>query len=212
MRRRKRERGALLGIVLIMLMVLMAASVFAFFSLRTDSGAAAQDRLSHQLFDCAEQGLQIGKMLFTSSTAQSSWGAYFKANAPGTTLTSGLALPTDHGIPMASPPVPQPGYPLEYCAGCANPAITLTLGLPAQNTQLTLNRAIAIYNNPGESATPLDDSDHQAVLWSACMEPNSKQMRSLQTLISATPVKNGNYFGQAGFGYNNSGNTNNTPK
>jgi hypothetical protein len=203
MQPRRRERGALLGIVMIMLMVLMAASIFAFFTLRTDSGAAAQDRLAHQLFDCAEQGLQIGKATFAPAIGQ--WPSYFGANAPGTALSNGITLPAATFPQAASPIVPVAGYPLQQ-------TVTMALGLPGSNQTMTFNRAIAIYNNPADTGLTSSDTDLQAIVWSACMEPSSKQVRATQALMSAIAQKNGNYFGQAGFGYNNSGNTNNTPR
>lgn len=211
MRLRRRERGALLGIVLIMLMVLMAASVFAFFSLRTDAGATAQDRMQRQLFDCAEQGLQIGKTVFSTSTAAPQWNAYYKAN--NTSGTNPFPVPP---FPANTSATPAASYPLRWCSGCLYGQVQAPVGPATANMPpLLFDRVVAIYNNPGDvdsfnenPATP----DNQTMVWSQCTDPSSGQTRAAQALLTVPPVKNGNYFGQAGFGYNNSGNTNNTPK
>jgi Tfp pilus assembly protein PilX len=209
MRLRRQERGALLGIVLIMLMVLMAASVFAFFSLRTDSGATAQDRMQRQLFDCAEQGLAIGKTTFSTTTATPSWPAYYLANN------------TNGTNPFPSPPFPQntsstpvTGYPLRWCAqGCTYGQVQVALGATDMGATVNFDRVVAIYNNPGDTQVPLNsETDNQTMVWSQCTDPQTGQKKVVQALLLVPPVKNGNYFGQAGFGYNNSGNTNNTPK
>jgi hypothetical protein len=210
MTRRRKESGALLGIVLIMLMVLMAASVFAFFTLRTDSGATANDRLARQLFDCAEQGLAIGKNSFSSSSATGQWLSYYLANQTGTATTGWITAPPSPPFPLNPSGTPTAGYPITWCAqGCTYQPVQITLGSATTNAPtLNLNRTVAIYNNPAEPITT--ENDNQTVVWSQCTEPGSGQSRSVQALLYVTPQKNGNYFGQAGFGYNNSGNTNNT--
>src|SRR5438094_131695 len=151
MRLRRTERGALLGIVMIMLMVLMAASIFAFFTLRTDSGATAQDRLQRQLFDCAEQGLAIGKTTFSTPTAQSQWTAYYAADA--TTGANALPAPPAGPFPVNTASTPIAGYPIRWCAsGCTNLAVQVTLGGTGSTTVLSLSRVVAIYNNPGDTS------------------------------------------------------------
>jgi hypothetical protein len=195
----------LLGIVLIMLMVLMAASVFAFFTLRTDSGATANDRLARQLFDCAEQGLAIGKTTFSATSAVPMWPQYFAGN-----LTSGpnALLPTNFPAPGTGTAVP--GYPYQpNTPPLSIGQIAIPLGVGGNST-LILNQVVAIYNNPGDQGGLTSDNDNQVIVWAQCTEPNTKQSRTVQALLFVPPQKNGNYFGQAGFGYNNSGNTNNT--
>jgi hypothetical protein len=214
MRLRRQERGALLGIVLIMLMVLMAASVFAFFSLRTDSGATAQDRMQRQLFDCAEQGLAIGKTTFSTTTATPQWGAYYKAN--NTNGTNPFPVPPNGPFPQNTNSTPATGYPLRWCAaGCTYPQVQVALGATDMGATVNFDRVVAIYNNPGD-ADPFNENpaapDNQTMVWSQCTDPQTGQKKAVQALLLVPPVKNGNYFGQAGFGYNNSGNTNNTPK
>ncbi len=88
--RRSRQSGVLLGIVLILLVILFAAGLFALWSMRGDTASAGQDRLSRQLLDCAEQGLAWGKqnvsMNYNGSTALSTL-----LNADITKSTSSLS-------------------------------------------------------------------------------------------------------------------------
>ena len=67
---RSRQRGVLLGVVLVLMAVLFTAGAFALWSMRSDTGSAGRDRLSRQLFDCAEQGLSWGKQYFSTNTGQ----------------------------------------------------------------------------------------------------------------------------------------------
>jgi len=197
-RPRRNERGALLGIVLVLLMVLMAASVFAFFTLRSDSGATAQDRLARQLLDCAEQGLALGKTTFSTPTAQSNWNVYFAANTCATS-NSGL---------FPCPPFSAGGGAARSDYPLSNNNVQVALG--TSGAMLTMSQLVGIYNNPGDPGGPTTDQDFEIVVWSQCVEPSSKQARTVQALLKVPSQKTGNYFGQAGFGYSNSGNTNNT--
>ena len=80
MRRRSKERGALLGIVMVLLVVILAAGVFAFYGLKSDTTAAGNDRLMRQLFDCAEEGLQQGKVYYSQASQRSQWSTYFESD------------------------------------------------------------------------------------------------------------------------------------
>jgi len=73
--RNRRDRGALLGVVMILLSVVLSVGALALWNVRADTGSAGRTHLSHQLFDCAEQGLAWGKQYF-SSTARLQWDTY----------------------------------------------------------------------------------------------------------------------------------------
>jgi len=74
-----RERGAILGIVLVLMVLIMAASGFAFWGLRGESQSAANDRLSRQLCDCAEEALAIGKQVF-GNYQRANWDSFLDTN------------------------------------------------------------------------------------------------------------------------------------
>src|SRR5688572_29147376 len=105
---RRRERGAVLAVVMILLVVLLAAGVFAFVGLRSDTGAARNERLARQLFDCAEQGLQMGKQFFSQPAVRGNWDTYLRTNvcaslpcAPFPTGQSGTPPPNyPNGVPF----------------------------------------------------------------------------------------------------------------
>src|SRR5262249_43258601 len=73
------ERGAILGIVMILLTLVLTASGFAFWGLRGEMQSTGNDRLSHQLFDCAEEALAIGKQVF-GSAQRPNWDAFLFAD------------------------------------------------------------------------------------------------------------------------------------
>ena len=62
------ERGVALGLVLVLMTVLMTAAGITVWGLKSETGSAASDRLSRQLFDCAEQGLALGRLYFSTTT------------------------------------------------------------------------------------------------------------------------------------------------
>src|SRR5689334_3601548 len=76
--KRQPERGVALGIVLILLVILLLGGGLAVWGLRSETASAGTDRLSRQLFDCAEQGLAWGKTYF--STSGLDWSSYFNSS------------------------------------------------------------------------------------------------------------------------------------
>ena len=200
-RRRGRERGALLGIVLILLVVILASSIFAFYSVKSDTGAAGNDRLMRQLLDCAEEGLAQGKQYYSQPTQRSQWSSYFESDVH--TLLP-IAQPTN----STATPV---GYPLQ---------VTLTIG-GAPAPVASLHYWVGIYNNPGDpgnAQNPIVDTDNRIMVVSRCAEvtdnsnpasPVTNRSRTVQALLTVPAQQTGDYFGQAGGGFRGQGNTNN---
>jgi hypothetical protein len=91
--RNRRDRGALLGIVMILLSVVLSVGALALWNLRADTGSAGRTHLSHQLFDCAEEGLAWGNQYF-ASTARLQWDTYLSSgkSMPGTVTMNGRAF------------------------------------------------------------------------------------------------------------------------
>ena len=182
-----RERGALLGIVLILMVVLLAASGFALWSLRSDTAGAGNDRLERQLFDCAEQGLAWGKQYF-SITVWAERNTYLSANVCAT---------------LSCPPFPTSasGVVRNYPDG-APYTNNITLG----NASLTYT--VAIMNNSENPASPLADNDNSIVVYSRCRDTQSGMSRSVQAIMSVTQTVSDDYKAQMGFGSKHQGNMN----
>ena len=71
---RRAERGAALGIVLVLMVVVLLGGSLAVWGVRSESGSAASDRLARQLVACAEQGMAWGRTHF--SGAGLDWDPY----------------------------------------------------------------------------------------------------------------------------------------
>jgi Tfp pilus assembly protein PilX len=194
-RTHRRERGAVLGIVVVLLAVILAASAFAMWTMRSDVGGARRDRVARQLFDCAEQGLAAGKNFF-ATTGRTNWNGYLAANV----CASGI-LPC------------QPSGP--FPTGNTGVAITNYPGGPPYSTTIETNGVLStftytygIYQNPSsESRTA--DTDNAVIVYSICADSVTHQTRSVQAYMSSPPaVPNGDYIGQAGHGFRNANNAN----
>ncbi len=90
--RRSRQSGVLLGVVLVLLAVLFAAGIFALWSMRGETSAAGRDRLSRQLFDCAEQGLAWGKQYFSATVGTTGISNYLSQNVCSTQISSSPSI------------------------------------------------------------------------------------------------------------------------
>ena len=190
----RRERGALLGVVLILLAIILAASAFALWNLRTDTGSTGNDRFSRQLFDCAEQGLQFGKQYF-STTASNAWNSLLATN-----VCASLPCPP---FPANAPGPAAPGYPdgLPY-----TDTVQVKLG---NGQQLSLERKIGLINNPETTYSPFLDHDQMVFVYSRCRDLASNQSRAVQALIKLNLTNSPcGYGGQAGGDCHNSGNMN----
>lgn len=204
---RSRQRGVLLGVVLVLLAVLFAAGIFALWSMRSDTGAAGRDRLSRQLFDCAEMGLVDGKQFF--STRLSTISSYLGANVCTTSTDSTLGighLPcwTDGG------PFPTGGTALAGYPDGTNftKKIAMNKGVATANSY-DFEYTFAVYNDPGDKNGYYSDGNNKVIVYSRCTDLSTLQQRSVQALISVTQSSSNDYTGQAGRGFRNQGNQNN---
>jgi hypothetical protein len=196
--RHNRERGAILGIVTILLAVILAASAFAMWTLRGDIGGAGRDRLARQLFDCAEEGLAVGKNFF-ATTARTQWDSYLSTDVcasgnlpcqPAGPFPTGLTGPTIINYPNGAP----------YSSAVTSSGVLSTF-----------RYYFAIYQNPSPAGieTRIADKDQAVMVYSICWDSVSHQSRAVQALLSSpTPAANGDYTGQAGHGFRNTNNAN----
>jgi hypothetical protein len=193
----RRERGAILGIVLILMAVLLAAGVFAFWGLKSDTGAAGRDRLARQLFDCAEQGLALGKQQF-GNTYRSQWNQYLAAKVCSNHVSC-PPLPPDAQRPGSA----VDGYP-------DTPPFQGTVDVPTIDSakKISLQYHVAIYNNPENPPSPWIDTDNTIIIYSRCLDPSTQQSRSVQAVVQVPLQVSNDYSGQAGRGFRNQGNSN----
>jgi len=208
--RRSRQRGVLLGVVLILLAVLFAAGIFALWSMRSDTGAAGRDRLSRQLFDCAEMGLAAGKQYF--STNPTAKDGMLKADVCSTKTDSTLGigpLPCwDSGGPFpttAAGTAAVAGYP---DGTTYTKKIQMNASL-AGTSNYDFEYTFAVYNDPGDKGGYTLDGNNTVIVYSRCTDLATLQQRSVQALISVTSSTPNDYTGQAGRGFRNQGNQNN---
>jgi hypothetical protein len=200
--KRRRDRGALLGIVMILLVLILAASGFAFWTMRADTDATGNDRLSRQLFDCAEQALALGKQTF--SAQRSAWDSYL-----GTDVCSVLPCPS---------PFPSGATgtaPVNYPTGGVY-ASTITIGTDARKQ--TYNYNIGIYNDKEITCTAQSttdpkcqyhDGNNTVVVYAKCIDPTTKLWRATQAVINVPMTTSGcPYRAQAGASCRGNGNQN----
>jgi hypothetical protein len=202
--RRSRKRGALLGVVLILIAILFAAGVFALSSMRSDTAAAGRDRLSRQLFDCAEQGLAWGKQYF-STTARSQWSAYLAAsNVCTASISSSPAIGPLPCYPNGPFPTGGTGAPV---AGYPNQApYTQSIKMDPRGGN-DFQFTVGIYSDPA-NILPFSSANNRIVVYSRCTDLASLQSRAVQVLLSVPPSATNDYKGQAGRGFRNQGNQN----
>jgi hypothetical protein len=204
---RNQERGAILGIVLVLLIVLLLAAGLAVWGLRSETASAGSDRTARALLDCAEAGLAWGKANF-SATADS-YNSYLGASNICTFTT------TNNAPSFTCPPFGSrnssnspgtstvTGYPNAY-------PFTQTMVIGNQTYEFT----VGIYDNADDVANGasvedyLTDRDNTVIVYSRCFDPISKQTRSVAGLIKAIIPLSTDYKGQAGHGFRNSGNAN----
>jgi len=206
--RRNDERGAILGVVLVLLIVLLLAGGLAVWGLRSETGSAGSDRLARQLFDCAEEGLAWGKQYFSGPGAD--WngtgaGSYLAANDVCSYLPCPPFGKGDGTACTFAPAVAATGgrYPDQ-------PPFTV----PVQFGTQTFIYTVGIFDNQDEDASLGNnqnycaDLDGVAIVYSRCVDPNTRQARSVQAIIRVQVPSNADYKGQAGGGYRNQGNAN----
>jgi hypothetical protein len=209
---RSRQRGVILGIVLILIAVIFTAGLFALWSTRTDTASAGHDRLSRQLFDCAEQGLAFGKQYFGAAAQRTQWNSYLAAsNACSTSGSTRGNLPCKPTGPFPT-------------GGIGNPVASYPSGSPyttaiQMDTRLgtgvnDFEYTVGIYNDPGDPkadpaiASSWNDANNKVVVYSRCTDLSTLQSRAVQAIITVPMPSSSDYTGQAGRGFRNQGNQN----
>lgn len=217
MRRRSRERGALLGIVLILLVVVMITGTLAIWGVRSDTSAAGNDRLGRQLFACAEQGLEFGKQFF--SGAGLDWQSFLNSNSLCPSTGTNL-LPCYPNGPIRNgtqaPPSAFPGYPYgppftQTTTMGGQPSISVNGTSYAKTApSQSLTWTVAIYNPiaPTGLYSEYFQQGTSIVVYSQCFDPLTGQSKAAQAILRSTVPSNIDYAGQAGFGFRNLGNQN----
>jgi hypothetical protein len=201
-RRGRRERGAILGIVLVLVAVLLGASVYAIYSMRSDTGASGQERTARQLFDCAEQGLAFAKQYF-STVQRNNWDAYLATDV----CASDATLCAPYGpFPTGNAGTAPTGYPTLA-------PYTQTIQIATASGSVSYQYTVGIYNNPEPApGTAAHDNDNTIVVFSRCSElvgtATTGQNRSVQAIINVPQQFNDDYTAQAGRGFRNQGNAN----
>jgi hypothetical protein len=187
----------LLGVVLVLLAVLFAAGIFALWSMRSETSSAGRDRLSRQLFDCAEQGLAAGKQYFSATIGTAGIDKYLAADVCST-------LPcTSSGGPFPTGGTAVAGYPDQ--APFTQP---ITMDTRLATGTYDFKYTFAVYNDPGDSGTAIHDTNSKVIIYSRCTDLNTSQQRSVSALISISSATTNDYSGQAGRGFRNQGNQN----
>ncbi len=199
----RREKGALLGIVMILLVLILAASGFAFWTMRADTNATGNDRLSRQLFDCAEQALALGKQQFTAQ--RSAWDSYFNTNV------CSAYLPCPAPFPSGASGTPVVNYP-------SGTPYTGTITIGTDTRKQTYNYYVGLYNDKEDKCTAQATSDSTctyhdgndtAVVYARCVDPTTKLYRVTQAVIQVKQTTSGcPYRAQAGASCRGNGNQN----
>jgi hypothetical protein len=194
---RSDERGSLLGIVIVLLTMIAATGGYALWTLRGDISASYNERLSQQLFECAEQALNIGRQYFSNSLVRQSWDTYLQTDVCSQDLPCPPFAQVKNGTP------PGDGYP-----SSAPFKGRLAIGT---GSAVTLDYQIGIYNNPGDpgnTSNPIHNTDSQIVIYSRCRDPLTQQWRAVEALVQVPLQFNGDYSGQIGRGMRNHNNSN----
>ena len=204
--RRRRDRGVLLGVVLVLVLALFTAGVFALASMRSDTGAAGRDRLSRQLFDCAEEGLAWGRQYF-SGTGRSQWNNYLAASNLCTTAIS--SSPAIGPLPCVNNggPFPTGGTGAAISGYPDQAPFTQQLKMDPRSTSNDFEFTVGIYNDPAD-ASSWADTNNRIIVYARCTDLSTLQSRAVQVLLSAPMTSSSDYTGQAGRGFRNQGNQN----
>ena len=202
-----RQRGVLLGVVLVLLAVLFAAGIFALWSMRGETSAAGRDRVSRQLFDCAEQGLAWGKQYFSATVGTSGVNSYLATNICSTSISSSPAIGP---LPCWSTGGPFPtGGTGSAIAGYPNSSpFTQQITMDPRSSSPDFEFTVGVYNDPGDKGGSYVDSNQKVIVYSRCTDLNTLQQRSVSALISISSATTNDYSGQAGRGFRNQGNQN----
>lgn len=206
--RRSRERGLLLGVVLVLLGIVVASGALALWSMRTDTGAAGSDRLSRQLLDCAEQGLTWGKQyMATYMNTGNSVAPYIAANicsSGSSTSTAGpLPCTTSGGpFPATCTGTPPSGYP-------GSAPFTQQLKMDSRQGNNDFEYTVGFLNDPAATNPCVVGTSQTIIVYSRCTDLSTMQQRAVEAAIKVDPpATKTDYAGQAGRGFRNQGNSN----
>jgi hypothetical protein len=206
----KKERGALLGIVMVLLVLILAASGFAFWGLRGETQSAGTDRLAHQLFDCAEQALAIGKQRF-GTYDRKTWDDFLFTDVCATLPCTNNGGPFPTGA-TGTPPVSYPGsapYQDDIIVGTGNYAKSFRYNVGLYNNNENVVPTPKCSQLVPDTTCKYHDGDSVAVVWARCTDLDTGLSRVTQAVINA-PVQTSNcpYRGMAGAGCRGQGNQN----
>jgi len=204
--RRSRQRGVLLGVVLVLMGVLFAAGAIALWSMRSETNSAGRDRLSRQLFDCAEQGLTWGKQYFATGPGQTgTLNQYLNTNICTTAISNSSAGPLPCWTNGGPFPTTGTGSAIANYPGGAPYTQQIKMDIRQANPEFEFT--FAIYNDPAEVSVSAD-TNSKVIVYSRCTDLQTMQQRAVQALISVTAATSSDYTGQAGRGFRNQGNQN----
>ena len=186
--------------------MLFAAGIFALWSMRGETSAAGRDRLSRQLFDCAEQGLAWGKQYFSKTIGTSGIDAYLGTNVCSTPTSTSPAIPALPCWPNGPFPTGSTGSGV---AGYPNASpYTQQIKMDPRSTNNDFEFTVGVYNDPGDTGGYYSDGNSKVIIYSRCTDLNTLQQRAVSALISISATTSTDYTGQAGRGFRNQGNQN----
>ncbi|HJZ85676.1 MAG TPA: hypothetical protein VKN99_10925 [Polyangia bacterium] len=200
------ERGVALGLAMVLLVVLLLAAGIAVWGLRSETGSAGGDRMTRQLFDCAERALAFGKVYFSNTNF--AINDFLSTNVCGVlpcypTVSTGPFRPQTSIPPPCGTPIP--GYPDGTMADSTQLKQLVNVG--GQQMEFI----VAIYDDADESAMPQNyacDTNNRVIVWARCRDVVTNQSRTASALVQLTGTPSSDYSGQAGRGFRNLGNAN----
>ncbi len=186
---------------MILLVLILAASGFAFWTMRADTNATGNDRLTRQLFDCAEQALALGKQQFTAQ--RSAWDSFLGTNVCSSTLP----------CPSPFPSNATGTAPVNYPTGSPYTG-TITIGTDTRKQ--TYNYYIGLYNDKEDKCTvstdptcTYHDGNSTAVVYARCVDPTTGLYHITQAVLQVQQTSSGcPYRAQAGASCRGNGNQN----
>lgn len=193
-KRLRRERGVLLGVVLILMVVVLLGGALAMWGVRTDTASSGADRLQRQLFACAEQGAEWGKQFFSTTD----WAPYLAANNVCTHFPCGPFKAGGSAPPTGYPDLP----PYRNSVTMGGGTITAN-GKTFATAGQTLTYTVGIYNPDLTNPSP-----NMIAVYSRCVDSVTKQSKAVQLVLRTQVPSNIDYAGQVGFGFRNQGNQN----
>ena len=193
---------------MVLLVLVLAASGFAFWGLRGETSSAGNDRLARQLFDCAEQALAFGKKEFTNERL--GWDQYLNTDVCSTGALPCPPFPTNSnpGQPPLNYPTGTPFTGIITVDATKNLAFIYNIGI--YNNHENLKNPNAQCNTAsGDTTCKYHDGDSTVILYARCTDPTTHQSRSTQVVLNVGVQSQGcPYRSMAGAGCRGDGNQN----